>query len=109
LVKVATPIREYATLGGLTRAALYDGRVVTQKARDTFRASFLDGHQCRVCPAIEIPSDLPLAERQRRAEALTLAHYARIRMARTKKAAPFANGTAQEDRDVTSTPPPRAA
>ena len=47
---ITPPIRDRARLGGLTRAALYDGVTVTAKARETFRASFLEGHSCRVCP-----------------------------------------------------------
>jgi hypothetical protein len=64
------------------RAALYDGTTVTAKARATFRASFLTGHACRVCPPVTIPADLPETERQRRADALFSAHYVRVRMAR---------------------------
>ena len=74
-----------ARLGGLVRSALYDGRTVTQAARDTFRASFLTGHDCKVCPRIDLPDDLSPSERKRRADALFAAHYARIRMARTAK------------------------
>jgi hypothetical protein len=33
-------MRAIGTLGGLTRAARYDGREMTAKARDTFRSSF---------------------------------------------------------------------
>lgn len=81
----SSPIRDRARLGGLTRAALYDGVEVTAKAREAFRASFLTGHGCRVCPRVEIPADLPLRERQRRGEALYSAHYVRVRMARGRK------------------------
>ena len=84
---VASPIRDRARLGGLTRAAQYDGTVVTAKARQAFRDSFLTGHACRVCPEITIPADLPLAERQRRGEALHQMHYVRIRLARGSKRA----------------------
>jgi hypothetical protein len=64
---------------------MYDGLTVTAKARQTFRESFLTGHTCKVCPEVSIPADLPLAERQRRADALHSAHYVRVRMARGKK------------------------
>ena len=77
--------RDRARLGGLTRAALYDGAAVTAKARETFRASFLAGHSCKVCPEVPVPAELPPAERQRRADALYAAHYVRIRMAKAEK------------------------
>ena len=65
-------------LGGLTRAATHDGLTVTAKARGTFSASFQDGHGCAVCNRIEIPPDLPPAERERRSVALRRLHYTRI-------------------------------
>jgi hypothetical protein len=78
-------IRDFSSIGGLSRAARYDGLTVTQKARDKFRASFLTGHGgigddgCKVClQRIEIPSDLPIEERERRAEALRRLHYSRV-------------------------------
>jgi hypothetical protein len=83
----STLTRDRARLGGLTRAALYDGLTVTAKARATFRESFLTGHTCKVCPPVTIPDDLPQQERQRRADALHSAHYLRVRMARGKKKA----------------------
>jgi hypothetical protein len=86
--------RDQSRLGGLMRAALYDGREITQKARDTFRASFLTGHACKVCPEVILPDDILPAERQRRADALYQAHYLRIRMVRGKKVA----GTPTDDR-----------
>ena len=71
---------------------MYDGREVTARAREVFAASFLDGHTCRVCPVVSLAPDLLPKERDRRAEALRRAHYARIAMASaqarsTKKAA----------------------
>jgi hypothetical protein len=65
-------------LGGLSRSARYDGQTVTREARSSFAESFLMGHQCRVCPPISVPIDLPLEERERRAAALRKAHYVRI-------------------------------
>lgn len=65
-------------LGGLKRATLYDGRTVTQKARDTFVASFVDGHECSLCGTIVIPGDLPEAERVRRAKATRRLHFAQL-------------------------------
>lgn len=93
------PTSTIARLGGLTRAATHDGVSVTDRARSTFRDSFLAGHGCSVCPRREIPEDLPLTERTRRANALRKAHYIRIatlpRSRRMKKAAPeVAPGTA---------------
>ena len=68
-------------IGGHARASRYDGREMTQRAREAFRASFLEGHSCRVCPALRLPADLLPAERQRRAEAARKAHYARVALA----------------------------
>lgn len=65
-------------MGGLARSARYDGQTVTREARSTFAESFLMGHECRVCPPISIPVDLPRAERERRAGALRTLHYTRI-------------------------------
>ncbi|MDP9250162.1 MAG: hypothetical protein M3O78_02185 [Chloroflexota bacterium] len=65
-------------LGGLTRSAMYDGQAVTSRARSTFEASFSNGHGCAVCPRIDIPAELPPAERERRAIVLRKLHYTRI-------------------------------
>jgi hypothetical protein len=65
-------------IGGLKRATLYDGKTVTQKARDAFAASFLDGHTCSLCGTIVIPEDLPVPERLRRAAALRKLHFAQL-------------------------------
>lgn len=73
-----TAIASLARIGGLSRAARYDGVRVTQAARDTFRDSFLTGHDCKVCPRIDVPADLPLPERERRAAVLHRLHYERI-------------------------------
>jgi hypothetical protein len=84
-------------IGGLVRSATHDGQTVTQKARGTFAASFLDGHSCAVCPSVEIPPELAAPERERRAAALKKLHYTRIAsLPRVKKAAPNAIGTALE-------------
>lgn len=106
-----TPTRDRARLGGLTRAALYDGREVTAKARSAFRDSFLTGHQCKVCPPVAIPANLLPEERQRRADALHAAHYVRIRLERgkkhTKKAATSIENVAARDGGQSSADPSR--
>ena len=96
--------------GGYARAALYDGRDMTAKARETFAASFLRGHACKICPAVEIPAGLLPGERERRAEALRRSHYARVALASArarsqKKAAALRNATAQEVTSAGSTTP----
>lgn len=68
-------------IGGLERAARYDGAAMTAAARQRFAESFLEGHTCRVCPEIGLPSHLLPAERKRRAEALRRAHFARVALA----------------------------
>jgi hypothetical protein len=65
-------------LGGLTTAARYGGLAITQAARDTYRASFLDGHACAVCPLVTIDPELPLPERRVRAERLRRLHFTRL-------------------------------
>jgi hypothetical protein len=90
-------------LGGLTRAALYDGEPVTRKARGAFAASFQNGHGCSVCPSIEIPVDLAPAERERRAAVLRKIHYTRIAtLPRTKKSAPAATAETLQEVDRVS-------
>ena len=102
-------------VGGYARAALHDGAEMTEKARETFRASFEEGHGCKVCPRIDLPAGLLPVERARRAEALRRGHYARVAMASAralslKKAATVHKSvTAQEDRDATTTPYRRAS
>ena len=96
-------------VGGLTRAAQYDGREMTARARQRFRESFADGHACRVCPLVTVPTDLLPLERTRRAEALRRAHYARIAMASArvrskKKAASSTKADGLEEGDATAHP-----
>lgn len=67
-----------ARLGGLSASATMDTAVFSQTGRNAFRASFAEGHSCRVCPEILIPTDLPAAERDRRADALWRGHFARL-------------------------------
>lgn len=80
----AATITAVARLGGLAKAARYDGVEGTAAARATYRASFSSGHSCALCPAVAIPADLPLAERERRGLALRRAHFVRLGMARRR-------------------------
>lgn len=50
---------------------------MTERARQTFRDSFLTGHGCKVCPRIDIDPALPLHERQRMADAMWQLHWTR--------------------------------
>lgn len=74
-------------VGGHARAARYDGVEMTAKARQTFADSFLEGHECRVCPATTLPDNLLPAERQRRVEALRREHFARVALASARSRA----------------------
>jgi hypothetical protein len=103
-------------VGGYARAAKYDGREMTAKARETFALSFREGHTtCRVCPPSILPADLLPAERERRAEALRKAHYARValhsaRVRASKKKAPApAKADALEVQRVSDAVPRRRA
>lgn len=80
----AISIQEVARLGGLTKAAMYDGLEGTEAARSAYRRSFEMGHGCALCPRIEIPAALPEEERSRRAAALRKAHFARMGMQRRR-------------------------
>jgi hypothetical protein len=68
--------RQVARIGGLTRAARYDGRVVTSAARRGFMARFED--------EVDPDRQLPLDERQRRAQAAMRAHMARLALRSAK-------------------------
>ena len=59
-----------ARIGGLSRAALYDGRIVTASARRAFLDRFLR--------EVDPTGELPQAERERRAEAARRAHMSRL-------------------------------
>ena len=83
-----------AKVGAYTRAALYDGKEVTARARSTFRDSFLT--------AVDPEGLLDPSERERRAEALRRAHYARLALKRwktesKKKSAAAATRNAQRE------------
>ena len=59
-------------IGGLTTSSRTDGRERTQPARDAFQNRFLD--------EVDPEHTLPENERQRRAEALRRAYFARLAM-----------------------------
>jgi hypothetical protein len=59
-----------ARIAAHTRASLYDGREVTQAARDTFNRRFED--------QVDPDRTLPEAERLRRAASARRAHMARL-------------------------------
>lgn len=67
-------------LGAYAALARNDATEINAKARQVYRDSFQVGHECRLCPRIDIPPDLPEAERSRRSETLRRAHYARLAM-----------------------------
>lgn len=75
--------RSAGRLGGLSRAARHDPRQIGRRAHETWRASFLQGHECGLCERIDIPADAPPQERARRAEALFKLHMQRVRDARS--------------------------
>jgi hypothetical protein len=83
-------------MGALARnAAAQTGTEITEKARRTFRDSFLAGHDCRTCgKAVVIDPGLPLAERERRAELLYRLHMTRISQLAAKRRAWARVGTA---------------
>ena len=68
--------RQVARIGGLSRAARYDGREVTDPARRSFMARFED--------EVDPDRELPLEERQRRAQAAMRAHMARLALRSAK-------------------------
>ncbi len=66
-----------ARLAAYTRSSLYDGKVVTAKARQTF----LDRFDQQVDP----DKQLPAAERARRAEAARKAHFTGLALKSSRK------------------------
>ena len=80
----AATITAVARLGGLAKAARYDGLEGTAKARATYDAHWVNGHGCAVCPRVEITADLPATERERRGRKLREAHFIRLGMARRR-------------------------
>lgn len=89
--------RQISSLGGLGRAARESPAAMLAAANRTYRDSFRKGHQCAMCPAVEIPQDLPAAEIDRRAQALFSAHMKRVRM-RRQRAQQLAEDAAAEVR-----------
>jgi hypothetical protein len=66
-----------ARLAAFTRSSMYDGKVVTAKARETFLAGF----ERKVDP----DNILPAAERARRAEAARKAHFTGLALKSSRK------------------------
>jgi hypothetical protein len=90
-------------LGGLSRAARHDPREIGRRAHETWRASFLQGHECGLCERIDIPADAPPQERARRGEALFRLHMQRVRDARSGEQSPERARLLQEAMSPTST------
>lgn len=65
-------------LGGLSTAARIDTAARARAGQAAFRASFADGHGCKLCPRVDIPKHLPERERARRAAALMTVHFSRL-------------------------------
>lgn len=75
----ATERSQRARIAALARSAAEpSGTAMTERARQTFRDSFLTRHQCDMCGLVEIPEGAPDAERQRRADAAYSAHMTRL-------------------------------
>jgi hypothetical protein len=74
--------RAWGSLGGLTFAANNNVHASAAHARAAQLASYVNGHQCKVCPPTVIPDDLPPAERQRRSAALRKVHMKRLALKR---------------------------
>jgi len=71
---------EIAQIAALTRSAREpSGTAMTETARRKFWESFETGHECSMCPKVEIDQTLPDAERQRQVTAARSAHFARVR------------------------------
>jgi len=64
--------RAAGRIGGLVKASRYDPQDLTAAARKGFLARFLD--------AVDPEGVLPMAERQRRAEALKKAYFVKLAM-----------------------------
>lgn len=65
-------------VGGLTNSARNNMADLSRQGNAAFRATFLDGHSCKRCPATVMPDNLPEDERARRADALYRLHFARM-------------------------------
>ena len=68
-----------ARIGGLARVALAESRsAVSAPARKAYRESFRQGHECGLCPRIDIDQELPEEEIQAKADILYRLHMTRI-------------------------------
>lgn len=68
----------YGRLGGMTFAAQNDTKAFSRTGRLAFRETFQNGHGCKLCPQVDIPSNLEEAERDRRADFLYRVHFTRL-------------------------------
>lgn len=69
----------HARIAALARVAKEpSGAAMLKAANKAFEESFKLGHQCKVCPLIEIDQSLPEKERARMAGAARTLHYKRI-------------------------------
>ena len=97
--------RQAGRLGGLSRAARHDPREIGRRAHETWRRSFLQGHDCALCEHIDIPAGTQPQERARRAEALFSLHMQRVRDARSGEQTPERARLLQEAMSPGSTRP----
>jgi hypothetical protein len=75
-------LQSIGRLGGLTTAATIDVTARAKAGQSKFREGFTDGHGCKLCRFIEIPTDLDATERKRRADLLFTIHFGRLARAR---------------------------
>lgn len=74
-----TPRSQRARIAALARIAKEpSGAAMTEQARTTFRDSFYVGHECDLCPRIEIDQALPAAEITRMGDAAYRLHMSRM-------------------------------
>jgi len=69
-------------IAGLASAARRDTDAHAAMMRRALRDRFLEGHDCRLCPRIDIPEGISDRDRQKRAERLWKLHWERMRLNR---------------------------
>jgi hypothetical protein len=67
-----------ARAGGYGARARHSADELLGEANRAFRSSFSAGHECAVCPAYAMPSNLPSDEVARRSKALRRLHFTRL-------------------------------